>query len=71
MYQDLLVERRGEVELITLNRPDVRNALTRAAYAELETAVRGCTARRTVVTGSDPAFCPATTLSLPTTLRTE
>ena len=43
--------------VITLNRPDARNALTFTTYAELEDAVRGTTARCLVVTGADPAFC--------------
>src|SRR5260221_4143500 len=46
-----------DVGLITLNRPEARNALTRATYAELEDAVRTTTARCLVITGADPAFC--------------
>jgi enoyl-CoA hydratase/carnithine racemase len=45
------------VGLITLNRPEARNALTFTTYAELEDAVRTTTARCLVVTGADPAFC--------------
>lgn len=56
-YEDIVVERSGEVEVITLNRPDLRNALRFKTYAELEAAVRGTTARCLVVTGADPAFC--------------
>lgn len=53
----LRVERHGDVEVLTLDRPDARNALTFELYDALETAVRETTARCLVVTGSDPAFC--------------
>lgn len=56
-FRDLRVERRGEVDVLTLARPQARNALTHRTYAELEQAVRGCRARCLVVTGDDPAFC--------------
>jgi len=46
-----------DVGVITLNRPDARNALTFTTYAELEDAVRSTTARCLVITGADPAFC--------------
>jgi enoyl-CoA hydratase/carnithine racemase len=48
------------VGTITLDRPDARNALTHAMYAELEQLVREAPAtgaRCLVVTGTDPAFC--------------
>ena len=54
---DLRVERDGDVEILTLARPEARNALTLRTYAELEAAVRACEARCLVVTGEDPAFC--------------
>lgn len=54
---DVRVERIGEVDLITIDRPDVRNALRWKSYAELEDAVRSCAARCMVITGADPAFC--------------
>ena len=53
----LRVERHGDVEVLTLDRPDARNALTFELYDALETAVRETTARCLVITGSDPAFC--------------
>jgi enoyl-CoA hydratase len=56
-YQDLRIERRGDVELLTIERPDARNALTFRTYAELERAVRDTTARCLVVTGAGTAFC--------------
>jgi enoyl-CoA hydratase/carnithine racemase len=56
-YRDLRYETVGDVGVITLDRPDARNALTRRTYRELEEAVRTTTARCLVVTGADPAFC--------------
>ncbi len=53
----LRIERHGHVELLVLDRPEVRNALTFELYDALEAAVRRTTARCLVVTGSDPAFC--------------
>jgi enoyl-CoA hydratase/carnithine racemase len=49
--------RHGEVEVLTLDRPDARNALTFELYDALERAVRETTARCLVITGADPAFC--------------
>jgi enoyl-CoA hydratase/carnithine racemase len=48
------------VGVITLDRPEARNALTFGMYAELERLVREAPAegaRCLVVTGADPAFC--------------
>ena len=48
------------VGVVTLNRPEARNALTHGMYAELERLVREAPAagvRCLVVTGADPAFC--------------
>ncbi len=49
------------VAVITLNRPEKRNALNFPAYAELETALRAAAVdddvRCVIVTGTDPAFC--------------
>lgn len=53
----LRIERHGEVEVLMLDRPEARNALTFGLYAELERAVRETTARCLVITGADPAFC--------------
>jgi enoyl-CoA hydratase len=47
----------GDVGVITLNRPDARNALTYTTYQELEETVRAARARCLVITGADPAFC--------------
>ena len=54
---DVRVEHHGEVDLLVIDRPDVRNALRFQSYDELERAVRNSTARCIVVTGADPAFC--------------
>lgn len=54
---DVNVRRVGEVDVLTIDRPEVRNALRWESYAELEAAVRDTTARCLVVTGTDPAFC--------------
>lgn len=56
-YEDILYEERDHVGVITLNRPQARNALTHKTYSELEHAVRETSARCLVVTGTDPAFC--------------
>jgi len=46
---------------ITLNRPEVRNALNREAYAQLEAAFRRAQhdpeVRCVILTGTDPSFC--------------
>ncbi len=47
----------GHIEVVTLNRPEARNALTHSAYASLEAAIRQSKARCIIVTGNDPAFC--------------
>jgi enoyl-CoA hydratase len=57
VYSELTYETRGEVGIITLDRPEARNALTHTTYAELRQAVESTTARCLVVTGTDPAFC--------------
>jgi enoyl-CoA hydratase/carnithine racemase len=55
--QDIRIERRGEVEILTIDRPEQRNALTFRTYAELEHAVRNTSARCLVITGAGTAFC--------------
>jgi enoyl-CoA hydratase len=54
---ELTCEEHDHVGVITLARPEARNALTFRTYAELEDAVRSTTARCLVITGEDPAFC--------------
>lgn len=57
MPTELTYELQGTVGVITLDRPEARNALTFTTYRELEEAVRTTTARCLVITGADPAFC--------------
>src|SRR5918994_4095626 len=57
----VLVEVDGPVATVTLNRPDARNALSRALRKEIFTTMRGLDDRddlaAIVLTGADPAFC--------------
>ena len=39
MTEHILVERRGAVQVIRMNRPDKKNAITRAMYAAMATAL--------------------------------
>ena len=55
--EELRYEVDGHVGVITIDRPEARNALTWSTYASLEEAVRSTTARCLVITGADPAFC--------------
>jgi enoyl-CoA hydratase len=57
MGDELLYDEVGHVGVITLHRPEARNALTYSLYGALEDAVRTTTARCLVITGTDPAFC--------------
>jgi enoyl-CoA hydratase len=56
-YEEITYEVQGHVGVITLDRPEARNALTFTTYAELTDAVATTTARCLVITGRDPAFC--------------
>jgi enoyl-CoA hydratase/carnithine racemase len=42
---DVRVERVGDVDVVTIDRPEVRNALRFQSYDEVEQAVRASTAR--------------------------
>lgn len=57
----LLRQRRGNVELLTLNRPEKRNALSSELLTALGATLRDIAAdeavRAVVITGADPAFC--------------
>lgn len=57
----VLVDRHDAVALVTLNRPQARNALSRALLAELGAAFTALRAddsvRAVVLTGADPGFC--------------
>jgi enoyl-CoA hydratase/carnithine racemase len=63
----LLVENRGAVRLLTMNRPDKRNALNMALTELLIDALRAAEAdgsvRGIVLTGAGPAFCAGADLS--------
>lgn len=56
-YEDIRYKTDGHVAIITIDRPEVRNALSMRSYDELERAVRTTAARCLVITGTDPAFC--------------
>ena len=59
-YQNIIVETRGKVGLVTLNRPQALNALNEALIAELNDALAGFESNPdigcTVITGSEKAF---------------
>jgi len=59
-YQTILVERRGAVELVTMNRPEVRNAQNTQLLTELDEALRAADAdpdvNVIVVAGAGPHF---------------
>lgn len=60
VYQNIIVEIRGKVGLVTLNRPQALNALNEALIAELNDALGGFESNPeigcTVITGSEKAF---------------
>jgi enoyl-CoA hydratase/carnithine racemase len=56
-YEDIAMSGTDEIAVLTLHRPDVRNALRHETFAEIEDAVLGLSARVLIVTGADPAFC--------------
>ncbi len=59
-YKNIIVETRGKVGLVTLNRPEVLNALNSAVISELLKALKGFSADEkvgcVVLTGSPKAF---------------
>ncbi len=60
MFEDLRFDVADHVGVLTLDRPQARNALRRQTYRELEEVVRGlgeAGVRCLVITGADPAFC--------------
>ncbi|MGB8207321.1 MAG: enoyl-CoA hydratase [Mycobacterium sp.] len=61
MNQLVLLEDRGAVRVLTMNRPKWRNALSTglisALHAALIDADRDASVRAVVLTGADPAFC--------------
>ena len=61
MYRWLLVEREGNIAIITLNRPDKRNALSSEMRRELEQCLGELggdkAVKAVILTGKGPAFC--------------
>ena len=59
-YQNIIIETRGKVGLVTLNRPQALNALNETLIAELNDALAGFESNPdvgcTVITGSEKAF---------------
>lgn len=81
-YQTVTLEIENDVAVVTLNRPDVMNALNSLMRAEITHAVQagGTDARAVVITGAGRAFCSgqdlgdranAANLDLERTLRDE
>jgi enoyl-CoA hydratase/carnithine racemase len=64
---DLLIEDRGAVRVLTMNRPDKRNALNLALSETLYDALRAAddapAIRAIVLTGAGPAFCAGADLT--------
>jgi enoyl-CoA hydratase len=67
----ILIDVTARVAVVTLNRPDSRNALNPALNAALPEAIASCNARDDVdvivLTGADPAFCAGVDLKALTT----
>ncbi|TDC81931.1 enoyl-CoA hydratase/isomerase family protein [Actinomadura sp. 7K507] len=57
MERDVRYETDGHVGIVTLDRPQVHNALRRQTYDELTELVRTTEARALVVTGEGRSFC--------------
>ena len=59
--EEILVERRGQVLIITLNRPETLNALTQSLVDELIDTLDGCNddpdVRAVIITGAGRGFC--------------
>src|ERR1700704_4058963 len=64
---ELLIENRGGVRILTMNRPDKRNALNLALSEALLMSLRAAEAddgvRSIVITGAGPAFCAGADLA--------
>jgi enoyl-CoA hydratase/carnithine racemase len=60
-YEEIVAERRDRVGIVTLNRPEKRNALGGTMSREIRDAVDAFNADEgigaVVITGADPAFC--------------
>jgi methylglutaconyl-CoA hydratase len=64
---NLLTEKRGAVGVITLNRPEIRNAFDDALIASLTQALKAMDAdasvRAVLLQGNGPAFCAGADLN--------
>ncbi len=73
MSEHILIERKGAVQIIRLNRPEKKNAITRAMYATMAKALKDGDAddavRVHVFLGSPGAFPPAMTCRISWRLR--
>jgi enoyl-CoA hydratase/carnithine racemase len=71
----LLTERRGSVLLLTMNRPETRNALSEAMIAALTTSIDTASTDKTlhaiVLAANGPVFCPGHDLKEMTARRTD
>ena len=57
-YDHILTERRGDVLVVTLNRPDRLNAAPPAMFGEIREALGNLDgARAVLITGAGRAFC--------------
>src|SRR5512135_2252022 len=67
MSENLIVEKRNLVAIVTLNRPEVRNAFDDVLIANLTTAFRDLDrddeVRAVVLTGAGSAFCAGADLN--------
>ena len=67
MTQNLLVEKRNQIAIVTLNRPEVRNAFDDVLIADLTKAFRDLDQDKEVVAvvlaGAGPAFCAGADLN--------
>ena len=60
-FECVIYDKQDNIAVLTINRPERRNALNRRAYDEVEAGFRAASAdidvRCLVVTANDPAFC--------------
>lgn len=67
MAQDIVIDRVGEVQVVRINRPEKKNALTRAMYDTMTSALKAAESDDTiavsVVTGTAGVFCAGNDIS--------
>src|ERR1700704_4632002 len=60
-YEDLILERKGAVAVVTLNRPEVLNALSASLHKQIFAVLReiraDATIRAMILTGAGRGFC--------------